>query len=247
MHMATGESLSRHLRRWSGVIALVLVTASCRGIEVAGMKIDDKTYDDDGAYVAEPQVWPDPIYDAEEAIEVAVGSFPPDRNPHDAIARLVTGVELCQALQNYGCGDGDHPIWVVAIRGDGLIRDEAPFQEIDPELTSSAAISTTSIAGQFEGSFYMMSARSGDLISAGGLESAVWRANTSPDMWGVTYDDIEGLTSLPLTVEPMPTDDPDLPPPTIDPAAPPGFYEPTPWPVGSDPSLGGGERFTCTV
>jgi len=146
---------------------------------------------------------PATLFTATEAISVSLELYPPGKNPHDPVARLIDREDLDNwrdvVTQSFDDGSEPAPVWLVGIKGDNLVVDDISPGEAVGDLRP------------LEGVSFAWDANGGFLLDLGALGSP----------WPQTYLSIVNhpqrsliiQTATPLpTLTTHPTDDPNATP-----------------------------------
>jgi hypothetical protein len=151
----------------------------------------------DRAHLTNPYV----VWSAEDAIALSLDEFPPDRNPHGAVARLIREDRLEDWAGWWTVGSsGDAPMWLVAILGDNLTEGDYVISEGMTDGADPMPDPTP-----IEGIFYAWDANAGHQVASGAL-----MANSL-----MSYASVVSMPQDPLEIQPA------TPKPTLDPNATP--------------------------
>jgi len=191
--------MKSRIRQSRDVVLVGLLIVALVGILIVlhGPTGLSRTPTSQGATETPTQESPDPIYDAQDAINRSLARFPSGHSPHAEEARLISlydmevwlaGVEPPQATPAMGDfewdgTDPDDPVWLVGILGDGLTDGDIVRPPLGLEVEG---------ARPAPGGFYVWDANSGSLL----VEGAFLEAGMQ------TYDTFVALASQPLQIVP---------------------------------------------
>ena len=118
--------------------------------------------------------YPNPIFDAQDAINRSLARFPEGHNPHGEIARLVTYETLADVWfeePREPIWDPSAGVWLVAILGNELmVNDVLPPPHVPSAQMTADAASTRATDPIFvEGAYYGWDANGGLLVVEGAL------------------------------------------------------------------------------